>query len=109
MGEDLVLGGEVEDYSGKFALHLAGLTRADYRRFLPDGADFEELVQLVRFVLKDPLDFQLHLLPAEQVIKPMRGLEDDGSRLGWDLCLGEGSEAQSEEETVICVTDFTNF
>lgn len=109
LGEDLILGREVEDYSGKFSLHLEALDWANYVRFLPDGQHFEELVQLVRFSLKDPLDFELHLYPAAQETKKIRGLTDAGPRLGWNLGLGEAHHSPREEKTVICVNDFTSF
>ena len=108
MGEDLILGGEVEDCSGKFSLHLEALKQEDYVRFLPDGRDFEELVQLVRFSLKDPLDFELHLYPVAHEARKIFGLTDAGRRLGWDFRLGEADNSTRAEKSVICVNDFAD-
>lgn len=110
LGQDCVLGDSLEDCSGKFALHIGQLTPAQYRGFLPDGAVFSELVQLVRFALKDPLDFDLHLRVADGASEAMQ-LDDSNGRLGWNCFLGEappgeGPHGNAKTETVICIEDF---
>lgn len=105
LGGDLVLGDTVVDVSGKFALQIADLPPDQYRYFLPGGDGFPELVELVRFILKDPLDFDLHLVCARQDCEGILG--DDANRLGWSYVIGTGMGAETPAETIICVADAT--
>ena len=109
LGEDCVLGNSLEDYAGKFSLHLELADDTAAERFLPDGPDFEALVQLVRFALKDPLDFDLHLHVQATEKQALALGHEAGARLGWNLSLGDVANDAIPKETVICVTDFTNF
>lgn len=103
LGSDLLLGATVVDVSGKFALQIVDLSPDQYRFFLPDGDGFSELIDLVRFVLKDPLDFDLHLVSARQEGEGILG--DDAYRLGWNYAIGTGADPGTPAETVICVAD----
>jgi type VI secretion system protein ImpH len=107
LAEDLVLGESLGDFSGKFALCLAGLEPDQYERLLPGGADYAELVALVRFILKDPLSFDLHLECVHNGDGP-GALGDAAGRLGWNYRLGETDGAPLPATTVICVEDFPN-
>lgn len=108
LDEDLMLGGAIADLSGKFALHLRGLTAEQYGSFLPEGDCFAELVELVRFVLRDPLDFDLHL--AADANRKWRDANGEGDgRLGWNMLLGEPNSSATRQQTVICVHDFQTF
>lgn len=108
LAEDLVLGETLGDYSGKFALCLGGLEQGQYERLLPGGTDYAELVALVRFVLKDPLSFDLHLESDHLGYGP-GVLGDAAGRLGWNYRLGEDTFPSDASATVICVEDFPNF
>ena len=107
LADDLVLGDTVRDCSGKFALRLAGLTAEQFTRLLPGGADYGELVALVRFVVKDPLAFDLHLQCEANAVECIC-LGDEQGRLGWNYCLGDEAPGRGNEQTVICVDDFPN-
>ena len=107
LGEDLVLGESVGDFSGKFALCILGLSRDQYESFLPGAAGYQELVALVRFLLKDPLTFDLHLEYQADDEESAR-LGDSGCRLGWHCCLGEPATPDVSATTEICVDDFPN-
>ena len=108
LAEDLVLGETVSDYAGKFSLRLPDLSEEQYARFLPDGSEFQALVELVRFVLKDPLEFDIYLecQPTDQAVV---GLGDLQGRLGWSFFVGESDISARPCQTVICVQDFQNF
>jgi len=103
MGDDLVLGATMVDVSGKFALQFADLSPLQYRAFLPDGSWFHELIDLVRFALKDPLDFDLHLACSEH--GDGCALGGDEFRIGWNYQLGSRVTDESPAMTVICVAD----
>lgn len=108
LGEDLVLGETRADYSGKFALYIGGLEQDQYARLLPGGTDYAELVALVRFVLKDPLGFDLHL-ETDQRPRGASALGSAETRLGWNYRLGDDPFPSEASVTVICVADFPNF
>lgn len=100
LGQDLVLGDSVTDVSGKFVLHLSQLSNGQYRNFLPGTPGYRELVALIRFLLKDPLTFDLHL---ECKTGQSEAVTPGDARLGWNHHLGEVEVASA---TVICVDDF---
>lgn len=120
LGEDVVLGDSVVDYGGKFALHLQQLAPQQYTHFLPDGAGFAELVDLVHLVVKDALDFDVHLHPDPRWQQPLQLAETVQERLGWNAILGENIDANGDAVSaqshcgapasvaaaVICVSDF---
>lgn len=106
LGEDLIMGDSVQDCNSKFLLHLYDLSPEQYRSFLPRGSSFDELVDLVKYLLKGAFDFDLCL---------HRGTvsDDDGcsgvkndDELGWSLCLGGHESASSQEPARICVSDY---
>jgi len=88
LGMDLVLGEDVFDRSGKFRLHIRELDWDGFHSFLPPGQYFQPLRSLVRFTLRDPLDYdiQLHLRPDE--IRELRLGASNPCRLGWTSWLG---------------------
>ena len=105
MGNNLVLGGELIDCTGKFAIHLRQLSLQQYRDFLPGQKLFQQLQELIELVQKDALDFDLHLHLSEpdRQTHPLKSLEQ--LRLGWGSSLGEWVE---DEPTRICVADYQN-
>ena len=68
-------------------LAFGPLTAEQFRRFLPDGEDFEEAVGLIRWFLGNALDFEIHpVLRREEVPSCQLG-GDDAARLGWSAWL----------------------
>jgi type VI secretion system protein ImpH len=80
LGEDFILGEEIEDDLGKFRVLVGPLTRVGFERLLPGEPDFEAIGELIRLSIKDPLTFEHALVlapgeaPAWQLGK---------ARLGW--------------------------
>jgi type VI secretion system protein ImpH len=63
------------------------LTGEQFRRFLPDGDDFEEAVCIIRWFLGNALDFEIRpLLRREEVPSCQLGA-DYTARLGWSAWL----------------------
>lgn len=63
LGQDAVLGEQIEDHAGKFRLHLEGLSREGMARFLPFASGYAELQGHVRRFLDVPLEFDVVLHP----------------------------------------------
>ncbi|MCO5063385.1 MAG: type VI secretion system baseplate subunit TssG [Rhizobiaceae bacterium] len=89
LGQNLTIGDTVEDVAGKFTVVVRDLTFARFRDFLPSGNDFRRLRELVEFLLKDQLayDLELHLTEADT---PNFLLGNpDRAQLGWTTFIGD--------------------
>lgn len=88
LSEDLVLGEQVRDRNGKFRIHIRELDWERFHEFLPIGAGYQPLCALVRFTLRDPLDYDLRLTLRADAIGDLRIGADSPCRLGWTTWLG---------------------
>lgn len=88
LGEDLVLGEHVPDCSGKFRIHVCQLSWQRFHEFLPIGAGYRPLCALVRFTLRDPLDYDLRLQLRHDERRALRLGVASKCRLGWTSWLG---------------------
>lgn len=88
LGEDLVLGDQVRDRSGKFRVHIRELDWERFHEFLPIGNGYQPLCALVRFTLRDPLDYDLRLELRHDAIRDLRIGAQNPCRLGWTSWLG---------------------
>ena len=84
LGQDLLLGEQVFDRSGKFRLLIGPLSLDEYVRFLPDGQATRELDQLVRLYCDDPLEYDLGFtLRGAEVPETPLGVPGVLGRLAW--------------------------
>jgi len=88
LGETAVLGEHVRDRGGKFRIHVHQLTWERFHEFLPIGQGYQPLCALVRFTLRDPLDYDLRLVLKHEEIRELRIGEQNICRLGWTSWLG---------------------
>jgi type VI secretion system protein ImpH len=88
LGEDSVLGENVRDRSGKFCIHIRQLDWQRFHEFLPIGSGYQPLCALVRFTLRDPLDYDICLVLRQEEIRELRIGEQNACRLGWTSWLG---------------------
>ncbi|MDN4547920.1 type VI secretion system baseplate subunit TssG [Pseudomonas sp. C32] len=88
LGEDLVLGEHVRDRSGKFRIHIRELNWCRFHEFLPIGSGYQPLCALVRFTLRDPLDYDIRLVLHQREIRELCIGEHNVCRLGWTSWLG---------------------
>jgi len=88
LGEDLVLGERVRDRSGKFRIHIRELDWQRFHEFLPIGFGYQPLCALVRFTLRDPLDYDIRLVLRQEEIRELRIGEQNHCHLGWTSWLG---------------------
>jgi type VI secretion system protein ImpH len=90
LGDDAVVGEEIEDRMGKFRVRLGPLTGDQFQSLLPDQAGHQHLVFLTRFYLNDPLEFDLELLVDAGEIQTASLGALSWSRLGWDSWIFSG-------------------
>ena len=88
LGESVVLGESVRDRSGKFRIHIRELDWQRFHEFLPIGFGYQPLCALVRFTLRDPLDYDIRLTLRQEQIRELRIGEQNACRLGWTSWLG---------------------
>ena len=88
LGSSLVLGDSVRDRSGKFRVHIRQLSWERFHEFLPVGAGYQPLCALVRFTLRDPLDYDIQLQLRKEDIRDLRLGAENPCRLGWTSWLG---------------------
>ena len=88
LGQDMVLGEYVRDRSGKFRIHIRNLDWQPFHEFLPIGSGYQPLCALVRFTLRDPLDYDIRLALRREEIRELRIGEQNPCRLGWTSWLG---------------------
>ena len=88
LGESLVLGERVRDRGGKFRIHIRQLGWQGFHDFLPLGDGYQPLCALVRFTLRDPLDYDIRLELRRDEIRELRIGAANPCRLGWTSWLG---------------------
>ncbi|SDB59717.1 type VI secretion system protein ImpH [Pseudomonas sp. NFACC23-1] len=88
LSQDLVLGEQVRDRSGKFRIHISELDWQRFHEFLPIGIGYQPLCSLVRFTLRDPLEYDIRLVLRRQDIRELCIGEQNICRLGWTSWLG---------------------
>ncbi|MHB8885003.1 MAG: type VI secretion system baseplate subunit TssG [Methylovirgula sp.] len=84
LGEDFILGEEIDDDFGKFRVVIGPLTRAGFEQLLPGEPDFLAIDELIRLSTKDPLEFE-HALVLGAGEAPIWQLGK--ARLGWTTWL----------------------
>lgn len=88
LNNDLVLGERVCDRGGKFRIHISELSWQRFHEFLPIGIGYQPLCSLVRFTLRDSLEYDIRLVLRQQQIRELRIGEQNTCRLGWTSWLG---------------------
>jgi type VI secretion system protein ImpH len=88
LGLDCTIGEKVRDISGKFRVRIGPLGFDGFREFLPDGARYREFRDLVRFALRDQLEFDVELMLQEQEVPDLTLAHDNPCQLGWSSWLG---------------------
>lgn len=86
---DCTIGERVRDRSGKFRVCVGPLSFARFRQYLPDGPRYRPLQDLVRFSLRDQLEFDISLTLVKDEIPDLELAADNPCRLGWSSWLGD--------------------
>jgi len=94
LGVGTVVGDEIWDQQSRIRLKLGPLTQEQYLDFLPGGAAYEPLRELVRFVCGTHLEIEVQLILARAAV-PKCDLGEDslaGPRLGWFTWMKSGAD-----------------
>jgi len=83
LGENLTIGSQAPDRSGKFRVRIGPISFAEYRRFLPDSEKFRQLSALVHFWVGDRFDFDFEFIIRKEDIPQARMAGSGGAQLGW--------------------------
>lgn len=90
LGVDLSLGSFCSDYNSCFLIRLEGIKEEKFNEFLPGGHEFKRLAQLIAFMNRDQLAYDLELT-FDGDSKMAKGLQlgnQSVARLGWVTILG---------------------
>ena len=88
LGHDMVIGSNVRDRRGKFRLVFRGLSFARFRDFLPTGRDYKRVKELVAFLIKDQLAWDLELNVEKREVPALELGVQHRSNLGWTTFIG---------------------
>ena len=102
LGENFILGDKVESFSNKFRVNINNLNLDEFHQFLPNTKKYRHLQELIRFLLKDPLPYDV-LLGLHPDTKSTFILgKDNSSFLGWTTLININSgKSQSLNQIVI--------
>ncbi|MDN4502255.1 type VI secretion system baseplate subunit TssG [Alteromonadaceae bacterium BrNp21-10] len=89
LGENMTIGTQLTDMAGKFRLIIGPLDFARYQDFLPGETDFDELVTLIRYLLQDPLSFDICLVLKSKNVPQLTLAKASPCKLGWSSWLGQ--------------------
>lgn len=90
LGHDMTIGDHVKDVAGKFTIVFEDLSFRRFRDFLPSGRDYPRLKELVEFLLKDQLAYDLELHFQQDQTPEFTLGEEAKSDLGWTTFSGDG-------------------
>lgn len=92
LGEDMTIGARLTDRAGKFRLWVGPLSLKRFCHFLPGESDHQELLTLTRYLLQDPLAFDVGLILKKKDVPELALKKDSSCRLGWSTWLGKPHE-----------------
>ena len=102
LGENFILGDKIESFSNKFRVNINNLKLDEFHQFLPNTKKYRHLQELIRFLLKDPLPYDV-LLGLHPDTKSTFILgKDNSSFLGWTTLININSgKSQSLNQIII--------
>ena len=92
LGSDVSIGRFVRDRAGKFTLVLKGLSFKRLRDFLPNGVDYPRVKELIEFLLKDQLAYDLELHFEQGQVPNCNVGERNSACLGWTTFIGNANK-----------------
>ena len=104
LGDDMVLGEEVEDDLGKFRLRLGPAPYDKLVEFLPRGEQHATLVDILSMIVRDPIDWDLEF---QYEAETMRQGQLGSARLGNNLWVAdiEGGALENNVQLAPASTD----
>lgn len=96
-GQSLVLGESILDRRTTFRIHIRELDWDTFHYFLPIGEGYAVLHELVGFILREPLEYDISLSMPVRSSQPMMLSSNNKCRLGWTSWFG----LETDEGTII--------
>jgi type VI secretion system protein ImpH len=93
LGDDSVIGAEVDDAAGMFRLKVGPLSGDRLQSFLPDQPRFREMQRLIRYYLDQPLAWDVEVSVPSVLARPVRLGDSHWGRLGWNTWTFSGNRA----------------
>jgi type VI secretion system protein ImpH len=100
LGREAILGSRAYDQSGRFAVEIGPLHRHNYQRFMREGDLLPVVKDVVELCVREPLDFDVHLLLAPDAAPSFLLSTERGAVLGRDSRLRGGDPTVAEVMTV---------
>jgi type VI secretion system protein ImpH len=91
LGHDALIGANVKDSMGKFAICLHQLPLETYMKFLPSGEHYSALAALVEFTLREQMAFDLELELQQTHSISLQLNAKNPSALGWSSFTGNSA------------------
>tara|TARA_B100001059_G_scaffold234925_1_gene278929 strand:+ start:613 stop:1611 length:999 start_codon:yes stop_codon:yes gene_type:complete len=96
LGENFHLGESIPDLNGKFNLCIDHIDFETYRKFSYGGVFHKTLVGLMRFILRDPMCWDLKLTVDLDTVPKNRLGQGDSTSLGQTFWLGQASRKEAK-------------
>lgn len=93
LGEDTVIGAEVDDAAGMFRLRLGPLSGDRLQCLLPDQPCFQKIQRMIRYYLDQPLAWDVEVRVPSVLARPVRLGDGRSGRLGWNTWTFSGNRA----------------
>lgn len=100
LGLNLMLGTTIDDYASKFRIQLNDLSLTQFKKFVPTGEYYKELISLVNLAIKDALVYDIALNLDNTDSKPL-SLDGSYNPLGWTTRIGQLAEAEVTEAIIL--------
>lgn len=91
LGENFISGDKVQSYSNKFRININDLMLDEFYQFLPNTTKHMHLKELVCFLLKDPLPYDIVLSLHPDTRSSFVLGKDNSSLLGWTTLINPNS------------------
>lgn len=91
LGDNFIIGDKIKDCSGKFILNLHSLTFKRFKDFLPSGKEHKTLQEVVSFILRTQMAYDLNLELAPKEAPPLSLHKEHGGYLGWTSFMGDSN------------------
>ncbi|WP_321407798.1 type VI secretion system baseplate subunit TssG [Tolumonas auensis] len=88
LGQSLVLGESILDRHTTFRIHIRELDWDTFHFFLPIGEGYAVLRELVGFILREPLEYDIRLSMPDRSSQPLVLSGNNKCRLGWTTWFG---------------------
>ncbi len=94
LGEDLVLGQEVEDRSGKFVIEIGPVDTHMLNRITTDASMLNDIREIVGLFLNRPLDYEIILIIRPGTEQSIQLGNNESARLAQNTWLVDGSNTE---------------